>query len=283
MKNKDFFYLQYNKIDWKNQEETKINSFINNHIIQNVILKHPKDEIAIFDIGFGIGFFFKMLVPQLEGKYKTIALEGCEPSKVNFEYFKEHISKELGADIQATQETFQSVQIDEKFDFITAIYVFPHFLSEDLENIVKKIHSMLKDEGKFILVLADEKYLEKKLRKEKDLFIEKHMTLYNDHEYKEVLHYSDIPKIGKVIDYNREESYYVDLFTNNGFDVDNKETLEDKGFVCTLFIFKKLPPDGLIKLRRATIVASAGASTRLAGSKLSDEEVEQISKSSGQK
>lgn len=38
MKNKDFFYLQYNKINWKNQTETKINSFINN--------------ISIFDNGF---------------------------------------------------------------------------------------------------------------------------------------------------------------------------------------------------------------------------------------
>ncbi len=37
------------------------------------------------------------------------------------------------------------------------------------------------------------------------------------------------------------------------------------------------------ELRRATLIASAGASTRLAGSKLSDKEVERISKSSGQK
>ena len=39
----------------------------------------------------------------------------------------------------------------------------------------------------------------------------------------------------------------------------------------------------LVELRRATLIASTGASTRLAGSTLSDEEVEQISKSSGQK
>ena len=39
----------------------------------------------------------------------------------------------------------------------------------------------------------------------------------------------------------------------------------------------------LKKLRRATLIASTGASTRLAGSKLSDENIEQISKSSGQK
>ena len=39
----------------------------------------------------------------------------------------------------------------------------------------------------------------------------------------------------------------------------------------------------LVELRRATLIASAGASTRLAGSKLSDEQAEEISKSSVQK
>src|SRR3989338_8967864 len=87
MKNKDFFYLQYNKIDWKNQEKTKINSFINDYIIRNVISNHRGDSISIFDIGFGIGFFFKMLLPALEGKYKNILIEGCEPSRVNYDYY----------------------------------------------------------------------------------------------------------------------------------------------------------------------------------------------------
>jgi GrpB-like predicted nucleotidyltransferase (UPF0157 family) len=39
----------------------------------------------------------------------------------------------------------------------------------------------------------------------------------------------------------------------------------------------------LVDIQRATLIASTGASTRLAGSELSNEEVEQISKSSGQK
>lgn len=60
-KNRDFFYLQYNKIDWKNQEKTKINYFINEYIIDNIILKHQEESISLFDIGFGIGFFIKML------------------------------------------------------------------------------------------------------------------------------------------------------------------------------------------------------------------------------
>lgn len=44
-----------------------------------------------------------------------------------------------------------------------------------------------------------------------------------------------------------------------------------------------ISPEYLADLCRATLIESTGASTRLAGSKLSDEEVGQISKSSGQK
>ncbi|NQV91655.1 hypothetical protein HQ489_04220 [Candidatus Woesearchaeota archaeon] len=50
MKNKEFFYLQYNKVNWQNQEKTKINQFVNEYIIDHFI---PKDkEIKLFDIGF---------------------------------------------------------------------------------------------------------------------------------------------------------------------------------------------------------------------------------------
>ena len=37
-----------------------------------------------------------------------------------------------------------------------------------------------------------------------------------------------------------------------------------------------ISPQRLIELRRATLIASAGASTRLEGSKLSDKKVEQV-------
>ena len=37
-----------------------------------------------------------------------------------------------------------------------------------------------------------------------------------------------------------------------------------------------ISPERLAELRRTTLIASAGASTRLEGSKLSDKEVEQI-------
>lgn len=241
MKNKDFFYLQYNKIDWKNQEKTKINSFINDYIIRNIILNHKGGDISIFDIGFGIGFFFKMLLPALEGKYKNILIEGCEPSRVNYDYYLKKKPKNFPSNVAITtyKKTFQDTETEKKFDFVTAIYVFPHFLLEDLEDIVKKIHSMLKDGGKFVLVLAEEKYIENKLKTEQDLFIEKRNITYNGKQFKELLHYSDIPKIGKIVDYNREEAYYLDLFKNNNFNLTHKENLDDNGFLGTLFVFEK--------------------------------------------
>jgi len=44
MKNKEFFYQQYDKIRWENQEKTKINSFIYDFIIQNIILKKKTSD-----------------------------------------------------------------------------------------------------------------------------------------------------------------------------------------------------------------------------------------------
>ncbi len=50
MKNKNFFYLQYNKINWENQEKTKINSLVNNFIIKEIILKKEDKSIKILDL-----------------------------------------------------------------------------------------------------------------------------------------------------------------------------------------------------------------------------------------
>lgn len=141
--------------------------------------------------------------------------------------------------IHTHKKTFQDTETVSKFDFITAIYVFPHFLLRDLNKIVSKIHEMLKGGGKFILVLAEEKYLENKLETEQDLFIEKRNFTYRGKKFKEWLHYSDVPKIGKIVDYNREESYFLNLFKNNNFKIIHKENLNDNGFICTLFVFEK--------------------------------------------
>ena len=98
---------------------------------------------------------------------------------------------------------------------------------------------MLDEKGKFILVVANEKFLEEKLKSKKDLFIEKNIINFNGKKYKEFLHYSEIPEIGKVIDYNREELFYLDLFKKHNFELIQKRDLNDNGFICTIFVFGK--------------------------------------------
>jgi len=240
MKNKEFFYQQYEKINWENQEKTRINSFVNDFILKEIIVKITKPQIKIFDIGFGIGFFMKMASQYLNKKYKEVIIEGCEPSEKNYNYFikgnREFITNNK---IRTYKNAFLDIKKETKFDFITCIYVFPHFISEDLEPTAQKINKMLESNGKFVLVVANEKYLAGKLKSMKDLFIEKNIVDYNGKKYEEVLHYSDIPEIGKVIDYNREEKFYIDLFTKNGFKLSLKKDLDDNGFICTVFVFEK--------------------------------------------
>ncbi len=240
MKNKNFFYLQYNKINWENQEKTKINYFVYKFIIDNLVIKNSSKKIKIFDIGFGIGLFIKMLIDQLERNNKEMIIAGCEPSDKNYKNFtNQSLINKKEVKLSVYNKTFQDLKTNGKFDFITAIYVFPHFTFEDLKKIVKKIHDMLDDRGKFILVVAEEKYFKEKLRTKKDLFIEQNVINFNSKSYIEFLHYSDIPKIGKVIDYNREEAFYIDFFKKNNFKLNQKKNLNDNNFICTTFVFEK--------------------------------------------
>lgn len=58
--------------------------------------------------------------------------------------------------------------------------------------------------------------------------------------------------------------------------------VEDIEWILSKHTIKKLPgvsPKRLVELRHATLIASTGASTRLAGSKLSDKEVEKVIRS----
>lgn len=235
MKNKDFFYLQYDRVDWENQEKTKINLSVNSYIIENVIFKSDKKIIKIFDIGFGIGFFLRMLYEYAILLWKETVLEWCEPSLKNFDYFASNKPRITNAH----NTTFLATNTNAKFDFITAIYVFPHFIQEEILDAVKKIYSLLEEKWKFVLVVANEGYLKNKLKTMKDLFIEKTVIHLNGKEYEEVLHYTDIPEIGKVIDFNRDERFYIDLFIDNWFELFSKDDLDDNWFICSVFVFQK--------------------------------------------
>lgn len=238
MKNKEFFYRQYDKINWEKQEKTRINVNINDFILKEIISQSKNKTLKIFDIGFGIGIFFEQL-QKLSNKY-TIYAEGCEPSEKNYDYFSKHFKlKNKRLKLRTYKKTFFETNTKSKYDFILSVYSFPHILIDDLDKTAKQIKSMLLPNGKFVLAVANENYIKEKLRLKKDLFIESCKVKYKNKKYNEVLHYTDIPKIGKVIDYNRNESLYLDLFKGNKFKLIKKEDFNDHGFICTIFVFEK--------------------------------------------
>jgi len=55
MKNRDFFFQQYDKINWVNQEKTNLNAAVYQFILDEIISK-VQTPFALFDIGSGIGF-----------------------------------------------------------------------------------------------------------------------------------------------------------------------------------------------------------------------------------
>ncbi len=240
MKNKNFFYLQYDKINWPKQEKTKTNAFVNDYIIDKIIAKKNCSSIKIFDIGFGIGFFIKMFYRKLNHVCKELTIVGCEPSEKNYNFFIKKLFKpRKGVKLKTYNSTFLNTKTDQKFDFITAIYVFPHFIHNELNEMVKKINFMLEQNGQFILVVENESYVKKKLKTLKDLLIENDIIKIGDKKYKEVLHYTDVRGLGVVIGYDREEQLYIDLFKKNGLKLNLKKVLDAHGPICTVFVFQK--------------------------------------------
>jgi SAM-dependent methyltransferase len=234
MNNPDFFFQQYNKIDWTNQENTHLNLSVNQFII-NDLLPKPETTLSLFDIGSGIGFFIGMLKEKYNN---SITIEGCEPSEKSYDFFQNNTTLDK-TNITIYPDTFQNLSIDKKFDFITAIYVFPHFVEADLIKVVQKISQMLNDKGQFIMVVSNEEYLRNKLKTKKDLFIEENIIEFNGKKYEEYLHYVQIPGMGTVIDYDREEDYYKNLLEENGLKLVKKDNLNSDEYICTVFTFEK--------------------------------------------
>lgn len=238
MKDKKFFYEQYNHIDWSQQEKTKMNSYVNDYIIDFIIKNINKDTISIFDIGFGIGFFIKAFIEKVKHKYKSIFIEGCEPSN-SYHYFVKN--KKTDVDVVSHFLPFLDVNTENKFNVITAIYVFPHIQFNELESFIQKIYSMLNENGRFICIITSEKSFKTDRKNDKDLFnvVEQNNVEYDGKKYDEILHKSMLPEIGYVYDYNRDEDLYVDMFLNNNFEIEERKELNDGYFLHSLLIFKK--------------------------------------------
>ena len=233
MKNRDFFYQQYDKINWANQDKTNLNIAVYKFVIDEIVSK-SKRPFTLFEIGSGIGFFIKMLKERFGNE---ITIEGCEPSQKSYDHFAKNDEGKESATIY--RNTFQELDISKTFDFITAVYVFPHFIEADLGAIARKIVAMLNPNGKLVIVVSNEEYLRKKLETKKDLFIEQNAIEFKGKKYKEYLHYVEIPDMGTVIDYDREEDYYKDILEDAGLKLIEKKNITSDEYVCTIFSFEK--------------------------------------------
>ena len=176
-------------------EKTKVNFEIFKAIGRYIKSQH-RGPLAIFDIGCGIGSLFDLLTHELR-KQNDVIFEGCEPSAVNYGYFlkKAQSTFKKSTKITVKNTDFLSVITKTKFDFITAVYVFPHFIAEQLPMTARKIHTMLKSHGRFLLVVANESYLRNRLQSEKKIFIEKNTLLFHKRKFEEWMHYSDIRQL----------------------------------------------------------------------------------------
>ena len=104
-------------------------------------------------------------------------------------------------------------------------------------------------------------------------------------------------KVRKIGEYTNTHQYKIDTVhvyhtrvPNRDSSIDGFEIAEAEWFTLAQLPKDRMPSVDRIltmrqetELRRATLIASTGVSTRLAGSKLSDKEVEQISKFSEQR
>lgn len=238
--NGDFAYKQYERLSWENQDKTGTNSLIIEDIVRNIVSKKAGEEINIFDMGFGVGSFLKKASDRLSRHFKSIRIRGCEPCVKHYEYFKNlNFRPAANVKIETENSAFENIEINEKYDWLTAIYVFPHIHFEKMEATAQKISGALRDDGRLALVVANENYIRNKIKANSDLLIDKKSIEYNGKLYDEYLHYSELPDIGAIIDYNRDERLYADIFSAAGLELSAKIEINENGFISTIFEFLK--------------------------------------------
>lgn len=232
-------YEQYNAIEWKNQITTRLNEPVNMFIIEKYLTISDKDELRIFDIGFGVGFLFTMVTEKLSSVYNKIYLDGCEPASKSFQYFTEHTPRYENVEFGVVNSPFLTFDTNNAYDVITAVFVLPHIDIHDLVLVASKISTMLNAEGKCIIVIANELQWKQRVHQhEYELLDLEEVELFG-RKYKQVLNKTSLPQIGVVTDYNRDEKLYIDMFENQGLILKARTDLEDQGFISTVLVFQR--------------------------------------------
>ncbi len=232
------FYQQYDAVEWSAQMGTHLNRKIYERIIAH-IKKNPSTELSLFDMGFGVGYFLSMLYDAFKDKYNHLLLAGCEPARKSYDYFVTHAPPASENKLSLSNDAFLEVHNEQKFDFVTAIYVLPNFSEELMPSVVRKICSLLKSEGEFIFATTQFQFIEQAISRHPSRVLKDAHFEYNGSLYRETLHWTELPGVGRIKDYNRERRYYLDLFKNGDFDLLQIEEFESDGFPTEIYYFQK--------------------------------------------
>ena len=178
-------------------------------------------ESTILDIGSGIG---RMAVPFTEFLSEKGRYEGFDIVKKGVDWCNGNISKKypnfnfklipLKNDLYNlnTEEVASELIFpyeNETFDFVFLTSVFTHMMPEDLENYVKEIHRVLKNDKKCFTTffILDQESENKMLQNGKKNFPYKFGN------------YSLMDKTVKEANVGFQKEYILNLFSKNGFEV----------------------------------------------------------------
>ena len=138
-------HRQYSCAYWKSDNETLEEAQQNkiDHIIKK--LGNVKPGSRVIDLGCGWGGMAFELAKQ-----KGCEVTGISLSKNQIEYCKRK-AKELNLDNQVTFELKDFREIKGRYDYITSIGAWEHFLKRNYLVALKKIYEILNDKGVCIL------------------------------------------------------------------------------------------------------------------------------------
>lgn len=115
-------------------------------ILRAYINKHEKKNVSIFDLGIGNAFIEKSM--QVKSK-KNIEVVGLDIAENNLKKIEKTLQNFKG--IKANFDEFLKINFERKFDTVLALEVMEHIDPEKTFKTYKKINSIIKKNGAFIV------------------------------------------------------------------------------------------------------------------------------------
>lgn len=183
----------------------------------------------ILDIGTGTG-----VIPRNMAKYGARFI-GADISENQIKY-AEKLTKQSGLDIKYIVSSAEELDLPVKsFDAVTACQCFYYF---DHKRLFPKIHSLLKNNGHFLIMFMEWLYFESDIVRHSDAIIKKYNPFWSGSEHENVTY--PIPSSANgLFKVESNETFRVDLtFTREGWNGRMK---------CCRGVGAEMPPEKIKK------------------------------------